>query len=445
MRRASSAWVMVGLLFLSSAGLRAAGGGLARSHRGLTGAAARAAGSPFAGFAANGQPDRFRFSLNGSHLTPSLHELRMEVRVDGRLFVDDLLRLGRDTAAGTFEFLPGDEVHQRRLAALAGSGKATEVRISLDGALLRTFSLAEFVAYNQVFRLFPPVAAYPATEVRSFGPAASLENGSPLRRLVAGDCSSGCDSERTWCYANTPECVGLDYCSVCEDEWSSCQSYCAAHLDSDGDGVEDGSDNCPGTPNADQADCDGDGVGDACDSFNGTTEGGGHYDELIAAVYDYSYCDDPYEVDVYVGYFAEHSYYADFYCNGTVVNHEVVTHFFAPYYAAYYAPGCGDGLAAGSPGTSSNSSRALGKPVQPPADFLNRLQLRVQGSQMILKSPSGDHVLAIPAFGGRSTPERFGDDIFLPGPDGAYLLRSSPVKPTPEQVERLRALGPQRQ
>ncbi len=35
-------------------------------------------------------------------------------------------------------------------------------------------------------------------------------------------------------------------------------------LDADGDGVEDSVDNCPNTPNADQADVNGDGVGDAC-------------------------------------------------------------------------------------------------------------------------------------------------------------------------------------
>jgi len=36
--------------------------------------------------------------------------------------------------------------------------------------------------------------------------------------------------------------------------------------DDDGDGVENGSDNCPTTANSDQADFDGDGVGDVCDS-----------------------------------------------------------------------------------------------------------------------------------------------------------------------------------
>ena len=45
--------------------------------------------------------------------------------------------------------------------------------------------------------------------------------------------------------------------------------------DLDGDGVGDVCDNCPATPNADQADADGDGTGDACEVSSPTGGGGG--------------------------------------------------------------------------------------------------------------------------------------------------------------------------
>ena len=52
-----------------------------------------------------------------------------------------------------------------------------------------------------------------------------------------------------------------------EDDQASVTLVAAEPVaDTDADGVPDASDNCPATPNADQADADGDGVGDACDN-----------------------------------------------------------------------------------------------------------------------------------------------------------------------------------
>jgi len=45
-------------------------------------------------------------------------------------------------------------------------------------------------------------------------------------------------------------------------------------VDSDGDGIPDSQDNCPGIPNPSQADSDGDGMGDACDNCPGTPNPG---------------------------------------------------------------------------------------------------------------------------------------------------------------------------
>ena len=50
--------------------------------------------------------------------------------------------------------------------------------------------------------------------------------------------------------------------------------------DADGDGVEDASDNCPATANADQADSDGDAAGDVCDAFPNDSENDADSDGL---------------------------------------------------------------------------------------------------------------------------------------------------------------------
>lgn len=53
------------------------------------------------------------------------------------------------------------------------------------------------------------------------------------------------------------------FCATAPDD-PNCEGY-SPGTDTDGDGVDDASDNCPSVANPDQADQDGDGIGDACD------------------------------------------------------------------------------------------------------------------------------------------------------------------------------------
>lgn len=93
-------------------------------------------------------------------------------------------------------------------------------------------------------------------------PAAGLEGGACVNvfcRLgetcVDGRCVADIDSE----------CLG----GVCE----------RSGTDSDGDGVEELRDNCPGIYNPDQIDSDGDGTGDLCDELT-DSDGDGVYDRF---------------------------------------------------------------------------------------------------------------------------------------------------------------------
>ncbi|HEV8580799.1 MAG TPA: thrombospondin type 3 repeat-containing protein [Thermoanaerobaculia bacterium] len=73
------------------------------------------------------------------------------------------------------------------------------------------------------------------------------------------------------CGASYHECsisCGGNCDQLCLDDYNYCMNNCQ-YWDTDGDGVLDGSDNCPSTANSNQADCDGDGSGNVCDSLNG--------------------------------------------------------------------------------------------------------------------------------------------------------------------------------
>ncbi len=93
--------------------------------------------------------------------------------------------------------------------------------------------------------------------------ALALASALPARAMCdpnTNPCPNNCDDgnpcTRDLCYAGSPVCG-------CVHEG----------FDMDGDGVCDLLDNCPVTPNPDQADSDGNGIGDACDVVDSDHDG----------------------------------------------------------------------------------------------------------------------------------------------------------------------------
>ncbi|MCA9564740.1 MAG: thrombospondin type 3 repeat-containing protein, partial [Myxococcales bacterium] len=109
----------------------------------------------------------------------------------------------------------------------------------------------------------------------------------PLLLVIMATALIGCGEDPEATCSSDSECSSTEYCSEgacvalqvtpCGDD-RPCPSglvcgadgFCARTdaVDTDGDGVNNGQDNCPNTPNADQADADGDGTGDACETLS---------------------------------------------------------------------------------------------------------------------------------------------------------------------------------
>lgn len=169
------------------------------------------------------------FSLMGELVPPGARELKIEVRIDGRTALQETLQLPMDAAGGIFEVLAGDPEEWARLAARAEkAGRRAAVTVTLDGRTLRTFSFADFLAYNRQFQQAPLAVHQPLADVRTVYPEAPKARSSSGLSTKGWDyqCLDVCDSDRDYCYQTEPSCFGVDLCQVCDDQWSYCRSGC---------------------------------------------------------------------------------------------------------------------------------------------------------------------------------------------------------------------------
>jgi hypothetical protein len=284
--------------------------------------------------------------------------------------------------------------------------------------VLRTLPLRDFLAAGNALAGGSPRVALPVSETATFGiEAGPIEPAGPVvspRPRTNNTCEENCEINRQWCYQNTPGCETVIICDACENEYQSCLNYCYQSGDSDGDGVQNSSDNCPNTANANQADCDGDGTGDACDSFNGTTTYQG-YNEQVDFIYGpvYSYCNGPWRYSLYEVYYHRTHYYQDTYCDGTVVNRSYTTyHMYYAWNTTYDPWNCGYYAQAPQDGTESLRSTEPPKPV---------LQYR-DGSLWV---GSGDEARKLPVADGARYEQQAGA-VYVVKPDGAWRVDFEP-------------------
>jgi len=189
-------------------------------------------------------------------------------------------------------------------------------------------------------------------------------------------------------------------------------------------------DNCPSTPNANQADCDGDGIGDACDSFNGTTSDS--YTYTLTGVYGPvdAFCDYDYLDQVWLGVYQEDHLHQETTCSGSTTS----THTYSTVYGYFdtltYDPwDCGDAIAA----QGSKPKNWSGKPQLAPAkDF----SLVWENGLPVLVTPRGKRSLPPSALSGLLLSK--GGKLYYNGPEGEHEMKRGLVQPNnPRKLQKL--------
>jgi hypothetical protein len=217
-------------------------------------------------------------------------------------------------------------------------------------------------------------------------------------------------------------------CDTCPQDCGTCPP---TDTDSDGDGVPDSSDNCPGTPNSDQADCDGDGVGDACDGFNGTTTFLGADQYLLAAWLVDEWCWGDWLYDEWFSLFLQRAYYVTTTCSGSSTYFYQDSYYYSvfltitydPYDCSYYGYAAPTGASSGK--TKPNRTVASSK------DF----QLKFENGKLRLVTPHGERPVRLPDGDGKLHLQD--GKLVYDGPQGQHEMKLKVAEPSASEIEQL--------
>ncbi|HEV7519340.1 MAG TPA: thrombospondin type 3 repeat-containing protein [Thermoanaerobaculia bacterium] len=194
----------------------------------------------------------------------------------------------------------------------------------------------------------------------------------------------------------------------------------------DRDGIADSMDNCPSTPNSNQADCDGDGIGDACDSFSGTMSNSDTYTlQGVYGPFD-QYCVGSFLFETWVGVYQDDHVHQETTCSGvTTTTHTYSTVYSWSETVTYDPWRCSAGLAAGS----SPSSKETNLLLAPAKDF----SLSWENGHLVLRTPTGKRNIQLAPNSIRIKDGK----IFYTGPVGELQMLPRLIQPDLEQVKRL--------
>ena len=214
------------------------------------------------------QEEQLRDVLLGNEIA----EARIVYEMDGRTIQTERFAFQLEPF-GKVTFPVSDPADFAALAQSANGPGNLLIHVYVGDTEVETFDLASFEAYNQLLRsrqgaeLEALLSAWSKERAESAGKElaekAPTLDPQPLRPSLETKGISQCERN---CLNEYRDCI--------RNGWSGCQSgydWCllnCPNYDSDGDGVNNGNDNCITTPNANQANCDGDSLGNACDSLN---------------------------------------------------------------------------------------------------------------------------------------------------------------------------------